>query len=173
MGGKDNYTVRIQCDFMLGSNAGGCMVMVLGEFDNTTVNLTRENNDSSEAVTHHELAYSLLCYHQAYALDIEADGSFGSLSLPVTLVRENTTLPVECSPNEESPVQSEHKVYIAVYMITMLILFLYHNTLCREISTDNRNLGFYDSAAGYYNICSRGGYRYVSLIDLACYAHLT
>ena len=100
------------------------MVMVLGEFDNTTVNLTRENNGSSEVVTHHELAYSLSCYHQAYALDIEADGSLGSLSLPVTLARKNTTLPIECSPNEEAPVQSEHKVYIAVYMITMLIFVL-------------------------------------------------
>lgn len=112
IGGKDNRTIRIQCDFMLGSNAGGCMVMVLGEFDNTTVNLTRENNGSSEAVTHHELAYSLSCYHQAYALDIEADGSLGSLSLPATLVRKNTTLPIECSLTEEAPVQSEHKAYI-------------------------------------------------------------
>ena len=64
------------------------MVVMLGEFNNTTVNVTRESNDSSEAVTHHKLAYSLSCYDEAYAVDIEADGSLGSIALPVTLVRE-------------------------------------------------------------------------------------
>ncbi len=88
------------------------MVVMLGEFDNTTVNLTRESNGSSEAVAHHKLAYSLSCYDEAYAMDIEADGSLGSIALPVTLVREGTTLPVKCSPNEEPPVHSKYKAYI-------------------------------------------------------------
>ena len=123
MGGKDNHTIRIQCDFMLGSSAGGCMVVMLGEFDNTTVNTTRESNGSSEAVTHHKLAYSLSCYDEAYAMDIEADGSLGSIALPVTLVREDITLmPVKCSPNEEAPVHSKYRIYIAMYMIAMLII---------------------------------------------------
>ena len=94
------------------------MVVMLGEFDNTTVNVTRESNGSSEAVTHHKLAYSLSCYDEMYAVDIEADGSLGFIVLPVTLVRENTTLmPVKCSPNEEAPVHSKYKAYYVVVCI--------------------------------------------------------
>ena len=107
MGGKDDHMIRIQCDFMLGSSAKGCMVIMLGEFDNATVNLTRGSNGSSEAVTHHKLAYSLSCYNESYALDIEADGLLGSLSLPVIIMSEGTMLPAECSLNEEASVQSE------------------------------------------------------------------
>ena len=118
--------ISVQCAFMPGSNAQGCMLILFGEFDNTTVNLTRDSDGSSEAVTHHDLAYPLSCYHQALGFDIEADGSLGSLSVPVTLMREVTTSPVKCSPNEEAPLQSEQKLYIALYMITMLICVPYH-----------------------------------------------
>ena len=94
------------------------MVVMLGEFDNTTVNVTMKSNGSSEAVTHHKLAYSLSCYDEAYAIDIEADGSLGSIALPVTLVREDTTImPVKCSPNEEAPVHSKYKAYYVVVCI--------------------------------------------------------
>ena len=94
---------------MVGSDARGCMVELMGTVDNTTVNLTRKSDDR-EAVSLYELPYPLSCYHQAFGLDIESDGSPGSLSVPVTLMREVTpTAANKCSPNEEAPLQSEHK----------------------------------------------------------------
>ena len=72
--------VRVQCDFIRGSDAGGCVVVLVAieDFDNITVNLIRESN-GIVAVGFYELPHPLFCYHQAYALDIEADGSTGTL----------------------------------------------------------------------------------------------
>ena len=43
---KSSTQVRVQCDFIHGSDAGGCVVTLVAieELDNTTVNLTREGD---------------------------------------------------------------------------------------------------------------------------------
>ena len=49
--------------------------------DNATVNLTRPHN-SSKAIGLSNLPYPLPCYYQVYTLDIEVDGSIGTVPLP-------------------------------------------------------------------------------------------
>ena len=44
---SDAKTIRLQCDFITGSNALGCMVILVGEFNNITVNLTKESKETS------------------------------------------------------------------------------------------------------------------------------
>ena len=98
-------TNEIVCDFMLGTKAQGCMVVLMGKFDNTTVNLTRKG-ESREAVSLHKLRYPLSCYDEAFAWDIESDGSVGALSVPVTLLINNVSSQNTCLPYKEASSQS-------------------------------------------------------------------
>ena len=83
---KDYDSVSIQCDFITGSNAQGCMVVLVGESDNSTVNITR--GDSKEcAVVKLDLIYPLHSYHKVIGFDIEADGSVGTLAVPGVLTK--------------------------------------------------------------------------------------
>ena len=75
--------VKLICDFVRGSDAEGCMVVLqaINGLDNATVNLTRADN-GSEAMVFYTLQYPLSCYDQVYAFDIEADGSISTIPLP-------------------------------------------------------------------------------------------
>ena len=106
----DSNRVRVECDFILGSDADGCVVVLLstGEVDNTTLNSTRENNSSQMAVTQLELPSPLHCYNRVYALDVESDGSIGSLPVPGVLDLADTDTAVSCSPMDTRRSLSEH-----------------------------------------------------------------
>lgn len=80
-----NNAFTVQCDFITGSDAEGCMVMLVGEFGNSTVTLTRSNNSQVFNATH-----PLSCYHEVLAYDIESDGSTGTLAVPGLLVRNSS-----------------------------------------------------------------------------------
>ena len=81
---KEN-TFLVYCDFIPGSNAEGCMVLLVGVVNNVTANIERNSSDL--------LNYSLSCYHEIFAFDIESDGSVGKLAIPGVLmsVQNNTT----------------------------------------------------------------------------------
>ena len=100
----------MECDFILGSDADGCVVVLLstGEVDNTTLNSTRENHSSRMAVTQLELPSPLHCYYRAYALDIESDGLIGSLPVPGVLDLADTDSAESCSPMDTHRSLSEH-----------------------------------------------------------------
>ena len=66
----------VQCDFITGSNAQGCMVVLVGEFGNITINL--EQNGCDILNVSHPLSF----YHEIFAFDIETDGSVGTLAVP-------------------------------------------------------------------------------------------
>ena len=70
----------VQCDFITGSNAQGCMVVLVGEFDNITANV--EQNGCEVLNVSHPLSF----YHEIFAFDIESDGSVGTLAVPGVLV---------------------------------------------------------------------------------------
>ena len=70
----------VQCVFITGSNAQGCMVVLVGELENITANL--EQNGSKVLNVSHPLS----CYHEIFAFDIESDGSVGTLAVPGVLV---------------------------------------------------------------------------------------
>ena len=75
-----NDSIIVQCDFITGSNAQGCMVVLVGEFENITVNLEQNGCDVVN------VSHPLSCYHKIFAFDIESDGSVGTLAVPGVLV---------------------------------------------------------------------------------------
>ena len=83
----------IQCEFITGSDATGCMVMLISENNEYQHNLTRGNQ--SVAVLSVTLEHSPSCYIGVEAFDIESDGSVGSLAIPGQL-RVDSQAP--CTP---------------------------------------------------------------------------
>jgi hypothetical protein len=85
----------IQCEFITGSNATGCMVVLTGLVP-YQVYLTRNPsaNLTAKTVT---LAHPPSCYTGVEAFDIESDGSVGSLAVPGRL---GGRLETPCTPNE-------------------------------------------------------------------------
>ena len=71
----------LQCLFVTGSNARGCMVVLVSEFRNVTENLTREdsNNTISGALN---VTGILTNFCEVFGFDIESDGSIGTLAIP-------------------------------------------------------------------------------------------
>ena len=101
--------IRIQCNFIIGSDARGCKVVLVGELSNATVNLTKKNNITVVTISY-TLPHPLSCYHEVFAFDIEADGSTGTLPVPGVLVRELSTA-VQCSSTDETQLTSEQLYY--------------------------------------------------------------
>ena len=88
----DEERLKIECHFITGSKARGCMVMVSlsngSRRDNhiMTFNLTRDGNRTSYLdtnATSHPMHY-IYCYDMAVvsAYDIEEDGSIGTVAVP-------------------------------------------------------------------------------------------
>ena len=77
----DRSLIIVQCDFITGSDAQGCMVVLVGEF-NETLKVTRPENASDVTETY-MLQYTLFCHKfmSVLAYDIEKDGSIGSLAI--------------------------------------------------------------------------------------------
>jgi hypothetical protein len=80
----DQHTFIIECEFIPGSDAQGCLVVLVGESDNITVNLTR----NSKVVTV-EVANPPSSYLKVLAFDIERDGSVATLSIPGDIIIVN------------------------------------------------------------------------------------
>ena len=89
-----NTFFRVRCDFIFGSDARGCMVILIGELDNTTVNLTRETDTEMRI----NVAYSTSCYITVMAFDIEQDGSIGTIAVHGIIV-QNHRREVDCLPS--------------------------------------------------------------------------
>ena len=88
----------IQCGFIPGSNAIGCMVVITG-FVPYHVNLTRNpsTNLTTSTVT---LEHPPSCYAGVEAFDIESDGSVGSLAVPGQLGGRSE---IPCAPVQTLP----------------------------------------------------------------------
>lgn len=95
----ENETFVVKCDFITGSDARGCMVVLSGEFENITINLTRNNPCTTISVTLNA-AQQLYCnLAEVFGYDIESDGSVGSLPLPGT-ISINVSQSLTCTPIE-------------------------------------------------------------------------
>lgn len=95
-----NNQVRMKCEFIPGSDAEGCIVILVsgGEVDNATFNFTRESNTSIIAETRLELQSPLHCYSQVYVLEIEVDGSVGTLPVQGELDHTGVNTAESCLP---------------------------------------------------------------------------
>ena len=86
---SDEHTIIIQCDFIGGSDAQGCVVVIVGEVDNLTATVTR--NDStlsvgSIAIPSHRTTSQ---YVDIFGYDLEAGGSVGKVGVPGELYHVN------------------------------------------------------------------------------------
>ena len=86
----------ILCQFLRGSNALGCMVVLTG-FMPYHVNLSR-NASTNSATTTVTLEHPPSCYTGVEAFDIESDGSVGSLAVKGQL--QGGRLGTPCSPGK-------------------------------------------------------------------------
>ena len=78
---ENRDVIILQCDFILGSVAQGCMVVLIGESENITVNLTRFFNTACTTETF-ELPTTVTDIISVFGYDIENDGSIGTLAIP-------------------------------------------------------------------------------------------
>ena len=76
VGLDDQRSFVIECEFISGSDAQGCLVILVGELDNVTAILTR-----SSKVGTIEVANSPLSYFNVLAFDIEQDGLIGTVAI--------------------------------------------------------------------------------------------
>ena len=81
VGLDDQRSFIIECEFISGSDAQGCLVILVGELDNITTILTRTSN--VETV---EVANPPLSYFKVLAFDVEQDGSIGTVAIQGDIV---------------------------------------------------------------------------------------
>ena len=68
----------VQCTFLTGSIAQGCMVVLVGTFDSITMNLTRNGLCAIDVMG---ATLPLSNYSEVMGYDIESDGSVGTLAV--------------------------------------------------------------------------------------------
>ena len=91
----DFYSFRVECVFISGSDAEGCLVILVGDFNNHTLNLTRTNNSAITRVN-----YYVSCYKEVISFDIEGDGSVGTVAVPGEIQGDFSDLKeFHCQPN--------------------------------------------------------------------------
>ena len=96
---------RVKCEFIPGSDAQGCMLVLVGELDNTTVKLTRGVYSEEATIS---TVYPTSCYKRVIAYDIEYDGSVGSLAVPGKLLANTTSnSAAQCLQEQNAPFLSE------------------------------------------------------------------
>jgi hypothetical protein len=88
----------IQCEFVAGSTASGCMVVLTG-LEAYNYNLTRNISTNSATMTV-TLEHPPSCYTGVEAFDIESNGSVGSLVVPGQL---RSRLQKQCTLVETLP----------------------------------------------------------------------
>jgi hypothetical protein len=105
------FEINVTCHFFTGSDALGCMVILIGQFSNHTMKLMKRSADNNITEHTEELkleANSLSCYDRIVAFDIESDGSVGTLPVPGHLmsaaVHLERTKDGPCRANEGSTI---------------------------------------------------------------------
>ena len=73
-----DVTFQVQCDFIPGSDAQGCMIILVGDYNNVSVTLLM-NQTNSEIIN---ITNSVSCYKRVIAFDVEHNGQIGTLAVP-------------------------------------------------------------------------------------------
>ena len=100
---KDHRAFHVYCDFLEGSDAMGCMVVLLGTYSNVTINITRTHHNSESVNGTVNVEEPTFCYNKMYAFDIEYDGGIGTLTIPghIDIKGESSMMP-QCDINSSS-----------------------------------------------------------------------
>ena len=104
---EDANAFMLQCSFINGSNAQGCMVKLIDEFGNVTMtgNLTRESGTCAIGILN--VTHSSSDVSEVFGYDIESDGSVGLLAVPGVISRNDNETCMTSSDHEVEPAQSE------------------------------------------------------------------
>ena len=100
---KHQRAFHVHCEFIGGSDAQGCMIVLVGTYDNVTTIITRRESSESATATVN-VAEPATCYHEVYAFDVEHDGGVGTLEVPGWLspVGDSSMETPECELNSSS-----------------------------------------------------------------------
>ena len=88
--------ITVQCMFVNGSTARGCMVVLVGQSDNTTVTLTREGLCVTGSFNDTHLLQNTYITG-VFGYDIESDGTVGTLAIFGELSNDTLTCPSDNS----------------------------------------------------------------------------
>ena len=113
-------TVITRCEFIAGSDAQGCMVVLtFGESDSRTVNLTREKGCSRQKL----VGMDTKVLTNVVGFDIEADGSVGTLLVQGEVVADAKNLPCLPMIGGLTPTQNLSKIcYCFLILVTLFEL---------------------------------------------------
>ena len=101
---EESNTFVVQCTFLTGSIAQGCMVVLKSEFDSITINLTRNSWCAADTL---EVTLPLSNYSEVLGYDIESDGSIGTLAVHgIILKNGGSTAPCMLSGLSPNPSKS-------------------------------------------------------------------
>ena len=77
----DNYTFTVSCNFIHGSDAKGCIVVLVGNVENATINLTRSGL-SAEGILSVKFSIAKDCAKlKLFGYDVESDGNIGTVGI--------------------------------------------------------------------------------------------
>ena len=113
---KRSTGILVQCDFIPGSEAQGCIVILVGELDNTTLNLTRSDTVATKFIN---VTCPSINYVQVIGHDIESDYSIGSFTVHGKLLFNNSIL---CSQNNHDLESNTGEFYIMITDKTSALL---------------------------------------------------
>ena len=85
--------IEVQCYFITGSDAKGCMVVIvskLSSVSNITATLIKTNQSDTVVNELLNISANMDCYHNIFAFDIEANNTISSLAIGGEL-SSNTT----------------------------------------------------------------------------------
>ena len=85
---EDSNAFMLQCNFINGSDAQGCMVVVVSQFGNVSRNLTRNSTHVTGIIN---VTHPFSCFNKVVGFDIESDRSVGTLAVPGVLVMNIST----------------------------------------------------------------------------------
>ena len=104
--------ITVQCMFVNGSTARGCVVVLVAQFGNTTVTLTRDDLSATGIFNDTHLLQNA-CITGVIGYDNEPDGTVGTLAIIGELSNGNLTCP------SDNPTQSRFISYTFVpFMIS-------------------------------------------------------
>ena len=117
---EDANAFMLQCSFMNGSDAQGCMVVVVGQFGNATRNLTRNSTHVTGTLN---VTHPLSCFSKVFGFDIESDGSVETLAIPgVLMMNSITTGPCMPTTSEVKPSPSEFTLHYSSVLLAAVLV---------------------------------------------------